>query len=45
MEIYPLICFISELGESLSLFLGFSFMTIWDLIDYFVFRYDSVKLV
>ena len=45
VEIYPFISFISELGESLGLFLGFSFMTIWDLIDYFVLRYDSVKLV
>ena len=43
-EIYPFISFISELGGSLGLFLGFSFMTIWDLIDYFVLRYDSVKL-
>ena len=44
VEIYPLISFISELGGSLGLFLGFSFMTIWDLIDYFILRYDSIKL-
>ena len=44
VKIYPLISFISELGGSLGLFLGFSFMTLWDLIDYFILRYDSIKI-
>ena len=44
VEIYPLLSFISELGGSLGLFLGFSFMTVVDLIDYFLHRSDSIKL-
>ena len=31
--VYPPMSFISELGGSLSLFVGFSFLTVWDYFD------------
>ena len=31
--VYPAISFISEIGGSLGLFVGFSFLTIWDWFD------------
>ena len=38
--VYPLIpSFIAELGGSLGLFLGFSFLTFWDCFDYVLARY------
>ena len=30
--VYPFISFFAELGGSLGLFLGFSFLTLWDLV-------------
>ena len=33
VEVYPLESFISEFGGALGLFIGFSFMMIWDLIE------------
>ena len=44
VAIYPLLSFVSELGGSLGLFLGFSFLAIWDLIDYLILRYDLIKI-
>ena len=32
--VYPLISFISEVGGALGLFLGFSFLSLWDLIQF-----------
>ena len=34
--IYPFVSFVAEFGGSLGLFLGFSFMTIYDLMLLFV---------
>ena len=31
--VYPTMSFVSELGGSLGLFIGFSFLTIWDYFD------------
>ena len=31
--VYPTMSFISELGGSLGLFVGFSFLTVWDYFD------------
>ena len=33
VEVYPFESFISEFGGALGLFIGFSFMMIWDLIE------------
>ena len=41
--VYPPVSFISELGGSLGLFVGFSFLTIWDCIDYMMERSKTVK--
>ena len=41
--VYPPVSFISELGGSLGLFVGFSFLTIWDCIDYMIERSKTVK--
>ena len=30
--VYPFISFFAELGGSLGLFLGFSFLTLWDVV-------------
>ena len=35
------ISFISELGGALSLFVGVSFLSVWDLQDYFCARYQD----
>ena len=32
--VYPLISFISEVGGAMGLFLGFSFLSLWDLIQF-----------
>ena len=32
--VYPAVSFIAELGGSLGLFVGFSFLTFWDCLDY-----------
>jgi len=41
--VYPPVSFISELGGSLGLFVGFSFLTIWDCIEYMMERSKTVK--
>ena len=41
--VYPLVSFVAEFGGSLGLFVGFSFLAIWDCIDYMVSRSKSVK--
>ena len=33
VEVYPVESFISEFGGALGLFVGFSFMMIWDIIE------------
>ena len=33
VEVYPLESFISEFGGALGLFVGFSFMMIWDIFE------------
>ena len=38
--VYPLDSFIAEFGGALGLFLGFSFLMIWDLIQ---FGIESIK--
>ena len=35
VEVYPFLSFVSEFGGALGLFLGFSFMMLWDLIEMF----------
>ena len=44
VEIYPLISFISELGGSLGLFVGFSFLTFWDCFDYMFAKYKDYRV-
>ena len=34
--IYPLVSLIADIGGTLGLFVGFSFMTIWDGVEVFV---------
>ena len=41
--VYPAVSFVAEFGGSLGLFVGFSFLTIWDCIDYLASRSKSVK--
>ena len=38
--LYPFISFLAEFGGSLGLFLGFSFLSLWDvIIDFFQFLF------
>ena len=41
--VYPVISFVSELGGSLGLFVGFSFLTIWDYIDVIVQKLLNIR--
>ena len=41
--VYPLVSFIAELGGSLGLFVGFSFLTIWDCLDFALARYKRYQ--
>ena len=41
--VYPAISFIGELGGSLGLFLGISFLTIFDILDMLVKFYECIK--
>ena len=41
--VYPPVSFISELGGSLGLFVGFSFLTIWDAVTYLIENLKSAK--
>ena len=36
---FPTISFIADLGGSLSLFIGVSFLSAWDCLEYFVIRF------
>ena len=38
LQVYPIISFVAELGGSLGLCLGVSFLSSWDLVDYFLNR-------
>ena len=35
---YPFISFLGEFGGSLGLFLGASFLSIWDFVEYFALK-------
>ena len=39
--LYPIESFVSEFGGALGLFLGFSFLNIWDFIVYFLTFIDN----
>ena len=41
--VYPAVSFVAELGGSLGLFVGFSFLTVWDCLDYMMTRSKSIK--
>ena len=41
--VYPLISFIGELGGSLGLFVGFSFLTIFDFYDFVQKSFKTLK--
>ena len=41
VEIYPFVSFVCDLGGSLGLFVGFSFLT---LLDFFDFAFEKCKL-
>ena len=41
--VYPAVSFVAELGGSLGLFVGFSFLTVWDCMDYMMTRSKSIK--
>ena len=38
--VYPAVSFIAELGGSLGLFVGFSFLTFWDCLDFLLAKYN-----
>ena len=40
---YTAITFISETGGSLGLFLGFSFLSIWDFWEYILEKYKQYR--
>ena len=40
--VYPLDSFIAEFGGALGLFLGFSFLTIWDLMQFGVESFKNL---
>ena len=42
-HVYPLMSFISELGGSLGLFVGFSFMAIFDYLEFILIMFNSLK--
>ena len=41
--VYPALSFIGELGGSLGLFVGFSFLTVFDFFDFIENRFTSMK--
>ena len=43
-RVYPTVSFIAELGGSLGLFVGFSFLTFWDCFDYMFARYKDYRV-
>ena len=42
--VYPVVSFIAELGGSLGLFVGFSFLTLWDCFDFMFARYKDYRV-
>ena len=40
---YPTMSFIAEIGGSLGLFIGFSFLTIWDCMEIMIERIRNTK--
>ena len=42
--VYPPVSFIAELGGSLGLFVGFSFLTFWDCFDYVLAKYKKYQI-
>ena len=43
--IYPLSALVAEFGGTLSLFLGFSFLTLWDNIILIITLWDNIILI
>ena len=41
IQIYPFISFICDLGGSLGLFVGFSFLTLWDFFDMIYIKFKE----
>ena len=47
VEMYPFSSFVSDVGGALGLFVGFSFMALWDAIEFLlilIFKYEDIKL-
>ena len=40
---YPVISFIAEIGGSLSLFIGVSFLSVWDFWEYLFDKYKQYR--
>ena len=43
--VYPTMSFIAEIGGSLGLFVGFSFLTAWDCLDFIVAKFRHAKAI
>ena len=44
---YPFSSFVSDVGGALGLFVGFSFMALWDAIEFLlilILKYEDIKL-
>ena len=41
IQIYPFLSFICDLGGSLGLFVGFSFLTLWDFFDMIYIKFKE----
>ena len=41
IQIYPFLSFICDLGGSLGLFVGFSFLTLWDFFDIIFIKFKD----
>ena len=41
--IYPLVSFVSDLGGSLGLFVGFSFLNLWDFFDFMLVKCKRIS--
>ena len=42
--VYPLMSFVSEFGGGLGLFLGFSCLTLWDGLEYFLTEIRKIEV-
>ena len=40
---YPTISFIADMGGSLGLFIGVSFLSVWDFFEYLFYKYKFKK--